>query len=222
MPALAIHLHQGVCVYIIYKYKYASVCILYIDILSIFIYNTHIYIYVYICIYIYTNMYKLQAFLQLQLRNDSLKGHGPSSNSHFHAKHMDAENNMFMHFQLHFHLQDLWYVHDMSNPWNTKSSRWRLKEWVNSGLLGWFFILKPHSNFLNRILGISAYLIHILTFSFFSSELLHWWPPFRMSVYCVEAQIVSQFTPSCRRNKPHIGNLVSMSSSFPAILIGKN
>ena len=56
--------------------------------------------------------------------------------------------------------------HDMSNPWNTKSSHWRLKEWVNSGLLGIFFILKPHLNFLNRILGISAQPIHILSFSF--------------------------------------------------------
>ena len=55
-------------------------------------------------------MYKLQAFLQLQLRNDSLKGHGPSSNSHFHAKHMDAETTCSCIFSFIF----IYKIYDMS------------------------------------------------------------------------------------------------------------
>lgn len=155
MLVLAIHFHQGVCVVYIHILIYKRVLCIYT---SIYI---HTYI-IYICI-IHYNTLQIYIYIQtctnsrqrppLQLRNDSLKGHGPSS--------------------CIFSFIFLYKIYDMSHmsmicpiPGTQSLAVGARKEWVNSGLLGLFFILKPHLNFLNRILGISAQPIHILSFSF--------------------------------------------------------
>lgn len=146
MCSVYTYINIQACAVYIYIYIYIYTYIYNIHMYNTLQYITDIYIYIQTC----TNSRQRPP---LQLRNDSLKGHGPSS--------------------CIFSFIFLYKIYDMSHmsmicpiPGTQSLAVGARKEWVNSGLLGLFFILKPHLNFLNRILGISAQPIHILSFSF--------------------------------------------------------